>query len=157
LLHVYVDADACPVKPEVYRVAQRYGLRVTLVANSWMGVPAESWIALEVVASGSDAADDWIVEHLEEDDIVVTADILLAGRCLKQGARAIAPAGKEFTEDTIGDAVATRDLLEQLRSAGEVTRGPRPLSPADRSTFLQRLDQTIQLIRRKRGDGPRVT
>ena len=149
MLHIYVDADACPVKLEVYRVAKRYGLNVTLVANSWMRTPDESLIALEVVTDGFDAADDWIAERVESDDIVVTADILLASRCLQNGARVIGSTGKPFTEDNIGQAVATRDLLSELRDAGEITGGPPPLKKRDRSRFLQQLDEVIQSIRRK--------
>jgi len=149
LLHILVDADACPVKKEVYRVASRYQLDVTLVANSWMRVPDGQRIALEVVKDGLDAADDWIVERVRPHDIVVTADIPLADRCLKKGARVISPTGKPFTEDSIGQAVATRDLLSELRGAGEVTGGPRPLDKRDRSRFLQKLDEAIQSIRRK--------
>jgi len=150
MLHVFIDADACPVKGEVYRVAERYGLGVTVVANSWMRTPDEEWIRLEVVGSGFDAADDWIVEHVEADDIVVTADIVLAGRCLNAGARVLGPGGKPFTNDNIGDALATRDLLAGLRGAGEMTGGPPPLTKRDRSRFLQQLDQMIQAIRRER-------
>lgn len=149
MLHIYVDADACPVKDEIYRVARRCGLQVTLVANSWMRVPDESWIRLEVVGDASDAADDWIVEHVEAHDIVITTDVPLASRCLKLGARAIRPNGKPFTEDSIGSAVATRDLLEELRGAGEITGGPPPLDQRARSLFLQQLDNVIQFIRRK--------
>ena len=149
LLHIFVDADSCPVKPEVYRVASRCRLDVTLVANSWMQVPNELWIALEVVEGGFDAADDWIVELVQPDDIVVTADILLADRCLKEGARVIGPTGKPFTENNIGEAVATRNLLSELREAGEITGGPPPLKKSDRSRFLQQLDEVVQAIRRK--------
>jgi uncharacterized protein YaiI (UPF0178 family) len=149
LLHIFVDADACPVKQEVYRVASRYRLDVTLVANSWMRVPNERRIVLEVVENGFDAADDWIVEHVQSHDIVVTADIPLASRCLKKGARVIGPTGKPFTENNIGEAVATRDLLSKLRDAGEITGGPPPLKKRDRSRFLQQLDEVIQSIRRE--------
>ncbi|MHC4321050.1 MAG: YaiI/YqxD family protein [Planctomycetota bacterium] len=149
MLHIFVDADACPVKQEVYRVASRYSLNVTLVANSWMRVPNELWIALEVVEGGFDAADDWIVEHVQPHDIVVTADILLASRCLKKDARVIGPTGKPFTDNNIGEVVATRDLLAVLRDAGKVTDGPPPLKKRDRSRFLQQLDEVIQAIRRK--------
>ncbi len=149
MLHIFIDADACPVKQEVYRVARRYGLDVTLVANSWMRIPNERWIALEVVEDGFDAADDWIVEHVEPDDIVITADIPLASRCMQEGSRAIGPTGRPFTEDNIGEAVATRDLLAILRSGGEITGGPQPLTKRDRSQFLQQLDEVIQSIRRK--------
>ena len=148
MLHIFVDADACPVKQEVYRVAGRYHLDVTLVANSWMRVPNESWIVLEVVGGGFDAADDWIVEHVQPQDVVITADIPLASRCLKAGARVIGSTGKPFTDNNIGDAVATRDLLSELRGAGEITGGPPPLEKRDRSRFLQKLDEVIQSIRR---------
>ena len=149
MLHIFVDADACPVKQEVYRVANRFHLHVTLVANSWMRVPNERWVALEVVEEGFDAADDWIVEHVQPYDIVVTADIPLASRCLKEGARVIGPTGKPFTENNIGQAVATRDLLSELRGAGEITGGPPPLKKRDRSRFLQQLDEMIQSIGRR--------
>lgn len=149
LLHIFVDADACPVKQEVYRVASRYRLEVTLVANSWMRVPDERRITLEVVKDGFDAADDWIVEHVQTDDIVVTADIPLASRCIKKGARVIGTTGKPFTEDNIGMAVASRNLLSELRSAGEITGGPPPLIKRDRTRFLQQLDNVIQSIRRE--------
>lgn len=148
-MHILVDADACPVKQEVYRVAKRCGVDVTLVANSWMRIPQEPWLALEVVGSGADVADDWIVEHVQADDIVVTADIHLAARCIKQEARAISPSGKPFTEDCIGQTVAMRDLLSDLRSEGLITGGPAPLKPSDRSLFLQQLDNIIQSIRRQ--------
>ncbi len=149
MLHIYVDADACPVKQEVYRVAGRCRLEVTLVANSWMRIPDEQWIALEVVGDASDEADDWIVEHVEPHDIVITADVPLASRCVKEGARVIGPTGKPFTDDNIGQVLATRDLLTELRGAGEITGGPPPLDQRDRSRFLQQLDQEIQSIRRK--------
>jgi uncharacterized protein YaiI (UPF0178 family) len=149
VLHVYVDADACPVKEEVYRVAGRYRLEVTLVANSRMRVPDDPRVRLELVAGGFDAADDWIVEHVTAGDIVVTADVPLAGRCLKKGARVIGPGGKPFTDANIGNAVATRDLLADLRGAGEITGGPAPQSRSDRSRFLQKLDEAVQAIRRE--------
>ena len=150
-LHIYVDADACPVKPEVYRVAERHGLRVTLVAAAWMRIPDHAHIALEVVAQGFDAADDWIASQVQREDLVVTADILLASRCLERGARVIGTTGRPFTEDNIGDAVATRALLADLRGAGEVTRGPAPFDPRDRSRFLQALETAVQLGLRSRG------
>ena len=149
MLHIYVDADACPVKQEVYRVAGRYQLDVTLVANSRMRIPDERWIALEVVGGGFDEADDWIVEHVQPHDIVITADVLLASRCLKKDARVIGSTGKPFTDDNIGAAVATRDLMSDLRGAGEITGGPAPLTKRDRSRFLQKLDEVIQSIRRQ--------
>ncbi len=153
MLHIFIDADACPVKQEVYRVAKRYGLDVTLVANSWMRTPEEPGIGLEVVKDDFDAADDWIVDQAGPDDIVITADILLAGRCLQEGARVIGPTGKPFTEENIGAAIATRELLAELRVTGEVAGGPPPMDKRDRSRFLQQLDQAIQSIRRSRGDG----
>ena len=149
MLHIFVDADACPVKKEVYRVAGRHRLEVTLVANAWMRVPNEPWITLEVVGDGFDAADDWIVARVQPDDIVITADIPLADRCLKEGARVLGSTGKPFTEDNIGSAVATRDLLSELRDAGEITGGPPPLKKQDRSRFLQELDNVIQSVRRQ--------
>ncbi len=149
MLHIYVDADACPVKQEVYRVARRYGLRVTLVANAWMRIPNEKWIELEVVSAGFDAADDWIVAQVQLNDIVITADIVLASRCVKAGASVLGPNGKPFTEDNVGDAVALRDLMADLRGAGEITGGPPPLQKRDRSRFLQKLDAAIQKIRRE--------
>jgi uncharacterized protein YaiI (UPF0178 family) len=149
VLHIFIDADACPVKDEIYRVAARYDLDVTLVSNSWMRTPDEKWIILEVVKDGFDAADDWIVEHVQPLDVVVTADIPLASRCIKEGARALGPTGKPFTEDNIGDAVATRDLMADLRVTGQVGGGPPPLQKRDRSRFLQKLDEVIQSIRRE--------
>lgn len=148
MLHIFVDADACPVKQEVYRVAKRYDLDVTLVSNSWMRTPDESWLVLEVVDDGFDAADDWIVENVEPHDIVITADIPLASRCLKAGAKVIGSTGKPFTDGNISQAVATRDLLAELRGAGEITGGPPPITKRDRSLFLQKLDEAIQSIRR---------
>ncbi len=145
---VYVDADACPVKPEVYRVAERHGARVFVVANSVMMVPRDSFIERVVVASGPDAADDWIAERATAHDVVVTADIPLADRCVKAGAAVLAPNGKAFTERSIGMALATRNLMDQLRGSGEVTGGPRPFSPRDRSEFLGALDRAINRIKR---------
>ena len=145
---IYVDADACPVKPEVYRVAERHGARVFVVANSVMMVPRDSFIERVVVASGPDAADDWIAERATAHDVVVTADIPLADRCVKAGAAVLAPNGKAFTESSIGMALATRNLMDQLRGSGEVTGGPRPFSPRDRSAFLGALDRAINRIKR---------
>ena len=142
--HVYVDADACPVKSEVSRVAERHDLPVTWVAGSHMRVPESGRVRIEVVAQGFDAADDWIVEHVTPGDIVVTADIALASRCLAKGAAAIGNTGAPFTEDNIGDAMATRTLLAELRGAGEITKGPRAFTPRDRSRFLQALEDAVQ-------------
>jgi uncharacterized protein YaiI (UPF0178 family) len=149
VLNIYVDADACPVKEEVYRVAGRYGLNVTLVANAPQRIPAHERIALVVVREGMDAADDWIAEHAAEGDIVITADIPLAARCVRNGARVIGTTGRPFTEDNVGEALATRDLLSELRGAGELTSGPRPFQKQDRSRFLQALDTAIQAIRQQ--------
>jgi uncharacterized protein YaiI (UPF0178 family) len=149
LLHIFVDADACPVKQEVYRVADRYKLGVTLVTGSWMRIPDGVKVTLKVVDQGMDAADDWIVEHLEANDIVVTADIPLAARCVERGAYVLGPTGKTLTEDNIGPALATRDLLSQLREVGEVTGGPAPFVKRDRSRFLEGLDRVLNEIRRK--------
>jgi uncharacterized protein YaiI (UPF0178 family) len=148
LLDIYVDADGCPVKDETYRVAERYGLKVILVADSRMRVPDEDWIELVVVSGGFDAADDWIADHVQENDIVVTGDIPLADRCLKQGARALSPRGRVYREDSIGQALATRDFLAHLRELGMDSGGPAPFERRDRSQFLQRLDEIVQAIRR---------
>jgi uncharacterized protein YaiI (UPF0178 family) len=148
LINIFVDADACPVKQEVYRVADRFHLKVILVANSWMRTPNEESITLKVVADGLDAADDWIVEQIQPLDIVITADIPLASRCLDREAFVISPIGKRFTNTNIGQALATRDLLADLRGAGEITGGPPPLKKSDRSRFLQQLDEVIQSINR---------
>jgi hypothetical protein len=137
------------VKQEVYRVAKRYDLRVTLVAGSWMRVPEEENLCLKVVGEGMNAADDWIVEHVEADDIVITADVPLAARCIEKAAYALGPTGKPFTKDNIGSALATRDLLSALRDLGEITGGPPPFDKRDRSRFLHQLDEAINTIRRK--------
>jgi uncharacterized protein YaiI (UPF0178 family) len=140
---IFVDADGCPVKHEVYRVARRYGVPVTLVANTWMRVPEEDGLELVVVEGDFDAADDWIVEHVSEGDIVVTGDIPLAHRCLKLRARVLGLRGREFTEDSIGEAMAGRELTSELRDLGLQTGGPRPFDRRDRSRFLQRLDAML--------------
>ena len=149
MLHIFVDADACPVKQEIFRVARRYKLSVTLVANSRMRIPTEPWLTLKVVGDDFDEADDWIVAHVQPLDIVITGDIPLASRCIRQGARVLGSSGKPFTENSIGQTLATRDLLTELRSAGEITGGPPPLKNRDRSRFLQQLDQIIQSIRNR--------
>jgi len=149
VLTVYVDADACPVKPEVYRVAQRYGLDVVLVANAYMNVPRAGWLRLVVVEEGPDAADDWIAGHVETDDVVITGDFPLAARCLDRGASVLGLRGQPFTADNIGDALATRHLLTQLRDQGLMMGGPSAFSPKDRSRFLQSLDEMINAIRRR--------
>jgi uncharacterized protein YaiI (UPF0178 family) len=143
-----VDADACPVKPEIYRVARRYGLPVTLVAGQWMGTPGDGDVTLQVVSQGFDAADDWIVEHIERNDIVVTTDIPLAARCLEKSPFVLSPTGRPFTHENIGDAMATRRLLADLRGAGVESGGPAPFTAADRSRFLQELDRMVHAARR---------
>ena len=148
---IYVDADACPVKDEVYRVAGRYGLQVHVVCNSWIRVPMDPKITLTVVDAGPDIADDWIAERAGKGDIVITADIPLAGRALDAGAQALHPAGRPFTADNIGSALASRAIGEHLRSRGEITGGPKPFAPADRSKFLQALDQAVVRARKQIG------
>ena len=150
MLEIFIDADGCPVKPEVYRVAQRYGLHVTVVANAWMRIPYGAWLELVVVEGQFDAADDWIVDHVTGGDIVITGDIPLAARCLRQGAAVLDTRGGLFSEDSIGDALASRALLAHLRELGTMAGGPAPFEPRDRSRFLQRLDATIQAVRRGR-------
>lgn len=148
MLDIYVDADACPVKDEIYRVADRYELKVWVVANMWMRVPDAPRIELVTVADGLDVADDWIADHVGPGDIAITADIPLAARCVKQGARAIGLSGHPFTEDSIGDTLATRNLMTELRETGEVRGTGRPFTKQDRSHFLQALDTAIQAIKR---------
>ena len=149
MINIYIDADACPVKNEVYRVAERYELDVILVANTWMNTPKSNRIRLQVVDGKFDAADDWIVDHARTDDIVVTADIPLASRCLDNDARALGPKGREFTKNNIGDIMATREIMSHLRDLGTATDGPAPFQKKDRSRFLQSLDQIIQTIKRQ--------
>ena len=145
---IYVDADACPVKDEIYRVAARHGLPVSVVAGSFIRVPP----LIERVAAGPgmDAADDWIAERAGKGDIVITSDIPLASRCVKAGAEVIAPNGKLVTEQSMGMTLAVRNLMTDLRSSGEVTGGPKSFAPRDRSAFLSSLDQTIRRIQRQR-------
>ena len=147
---IYVDADACPVKAEVYRVAERYGLRVYVVSNSYLGVPRNPAIELVVVSDSFDAADNWIAERAGPGDIVITADIPLADRSLKAGAAVIGNTGIPFTAASIGMAMANRELLSNLRAMGEVTGGPKPMAPRDRSRFLSALDEAVQKARRQR-------
>ena len=145
---IFVDADACPVKQEVYRVAERFvrrgtALKVIVVSNSPIAVPRADFIERVVVGAGPDEADNYIAEHAQRGDIVVTADVPLAARAVKAGAEAIAPTGKSFTDDAIGMALATRNLMTDLRSAGAVTSGPKPFAAADRSRFLSALDAAL--------------
>jgi hypothetical protein len=148
---IYVDADACPVKDEVYRVAGRYGLKVYLVSNSLLRAPLHIEVERIVVGDAPDAADDWIAERAGAGDVVVTNDIPLAARSIRKGALVVAPNGRVFTEASIGNALATRDLMTHLRDTGIVTGGPPPLKPADRSRFLSALDQAIVAARRSAG------
>jgi len=145
---IYIDADACPVKQEVYRVAERHGLKVFVVSNSPIAVPRDPLVERVVVAAGMDAADDWIAERAGKGAIVVTQDIPLAARVVKTGGIAIAPNGKPFSESSIGMALATRNLMDSLRSAGEITGGPKPFAPKDRSAFLQSLEREIVRLKR---------
>ncbi len=147
MLDIYVDGDGCPVKNEAYRVAERYGLAVFVVSHSRLRVPSAGRVEWVRVKPGFGAADDWIAEHIGENDVAVTADIPLAARCLARGARVVAPDGRLFTEAMIGEALAGRELMDQLRQMGEVTGGPRPFAPADRSRFLSRLDEVIVAVR----------
>jgi uncharacterized protein len=149
LISIFVDADACPVKDEVYRVAMRYGIKVYIVSNAKMYVPNNPLFEMKVVTGDFDAADDWIVDHITEMDIAVSSDILLAARCLDKGARALDPKGRVFTPVSIGDALASRDLMSHLRVMGNITGGPAPYLPRDRSRFLQYLDNLIQAILKK--------
>jgi uncharacterized protein YaiI (UPF0178 family) len=155
LITIYIDADACPVKQEVYRVAERHALKgvdlkVLVVSNSPIAVPRDhALIERVVVGPGMDEADNWIAERAQRGDIVVTADVPLASRCVKAGATVIAPNGKPFTEDTIGMTLATRNLMDSLRSAGEITGGPKSFAPRDRSAFLSALDQAIVRLMRE--------
>ena len=148
MISIYVDADACPVKAEIYRVAERYGLKVYVVSNSYINVPRDPRIERVVGGDGFDAADDWIAERAGQGDIVVTADIPLADRSLKAGAAAIGSTGIAFTTSSIGMAMASRELMSNLRAMGEMTGGPKPMSPRDRSRFLSTLDETVQKLRR---------
>ncbi|MPZ58720.1 MAG: YaiI/YqxD family protein [Rhizobiales bacterium] len=150
---IYVDADACPVKEEVYRVAERHltqglDLAVAVVSNQPIAVPRARFIERVVVAAGPDAADDYIADRAGQTDVVVTADIPLASRSVKAGAAVIAPNGRVFTEDGIGLALAQRNLMDSLRSAGATTAGPPPFSPRDRSAFLSALDAALRRIKR---------
>ncbi len=150
MFKIYIDADGCSVKSEIYKVAARYKLKVLVVANKSLNIPLDENIEMVVVSGKFDAADDWIVDHIQVDDIAVTTDILLADRVLKKKARALGPKGKEFTEDSIGSAIATKELMANLRHMGESTGGPSGMQPKDRSHFLSKLDQIIQTNLNKR-------
>jgi uncharacterized protein len=150
---IYIDADACPVKREVYRVAERHvlkgaALKVFVVSNSPIAVLRDDMVERVVVGGGMDEADNWIAERARAGDVVITADIPLASRCVKTGATVIAPNGKPFSEESIGMTLATRNLMDSLRSAGAITGGPRPFAPRDRSNFLSALDQALVRLKR---------
>ncbi len=147
-IEILVDADACPVKPEIYKVAERHGVKVFVVANAFLMVPQSPLIERVIVSTGFDAADDWIAERARRGSVVVTADIPLASRCVKAGADVIGPTGKPFSEASIGMALATRNLMEDLRAMGDVTGGPKPFSQKDRSAFLSALDVAINRLKR---------
>jgi hypothetical protein len=152
MLNIYIDADACPVKQEVYRVAGRFKLKTIVVSNTIIRVPDAQLIRTVIVDDSPDAADNWIVGNIEQEDIVITADIPLASRSIKKGARVINPAGKLFTEDNIGRIIATRNLMADLREAGEIAGGTPPFTKKDRSNFLQKLDELVHYIIRKYPD-----
>jgi len=146
--NIYVDADSSPVKNETIRVAKRYGLKVYLVCNRQIRLLDEPSVEVIVVNDDLDAADNWIAEHITENDVAVSADVPLAARCIKKGARVLDPKGRIFTEDSIGEALANRDIMTFLRDNGAMTGGPPPYQKRDRSRFLQRLDDLIQALRR---------
>jgi len=147
-VRIFVDADACPVKAEIYRVAERHGTHVFVVSNSVMTIPPAPWIERVIVGTAQDAADDWIVERAARGDIVVTADIPLAARAVKAGADVIGPTGRAVTEASIGNTLATRNLMDELRSSGLITGGPKAFTSRDRSAFLSALDLAIVRLKR---------
>lgn len=153
MIAIFVDADACPVKDEIYVVATRYGLPIAVVANSRMFVPEDLGAQLIVVDECPDAADDWIAENVQAGDVVVTADVPLAARCLEKGARVLGSNGRPFTQNSIGSALATRDLKAQLREGGVITGGPPPLAERDRSRFSSALDGMVQRALREAEGG----
>jgi uncharacterized protein len=155
MIQILIDADACPVKDDTYRAAGRYQVPVTVVSNSPIRVPLDPLISRKLVDDHFDAADDWIVEHATADTIVITADILLADRCLKLGATVIAPNGKPFTNASIGSAIATRAIMADLRAGIGITGGPAPFSNADRSRFRSSLDEALVKLRQSAGHQPR--
>jgi uncharacterized protein YaiI (UPF0178 family) len=148
MLNIYIDADACTVKSEVFKVAKRYDLMVFVVANQYLDIPLDEKIRMTVVSGAFDAADDWIVTNIESGDILVTSDLLLADRCIKKEARVVSQKGDELDEDNIGGALATRELMSHLRNMGETNTGPRAMTKGNRSQFLSKLDQIIHSIRK---------
>jgi uncharacterized protein YaiI (UPF0178 family) len=151
MIQILIDADACPVKDETYRVAARYKVPVVVVSNSPIRTPRDPLISRKIVSDAFDAADDWIAEHAGEGTVVITADILLADRCLKLGALVVAPNGKPFTQSSIGGAIAVRAIMADLRAGGSVVGGPPPFSAADRSRFLSSLDEAVGRLKRLLG------
>lgn len=151
MLNIYVDADACSVKNEVFKVAARYGLKVIVVANQYLNLPMDINIQMQVVSGDFDAADDWIVENISRGDILITSDILLADRCIKSEARVLGQKGQELDEENIGSALAARELSSHLRDLGQKNTGPSAMTKADRSRFLSKLDQIIQSLKRSHG------
>ena len=148
MLEIFIDADACPVKDEVYRVADRYGLKVHVVANGWLRVPDSPLIERVTVTEGLDVADDWIAEHAGVGDVVITSDVPLAAGCVMTVSRVLAPTGRRFTLDSIGNDLATRNLMTELRDTGQIQGGGRPFAKQDRARFLGALDNAVQAIRR---------
>lgn len=151
MLNIYIDADACPVKDETYKVAARYQLKVIVVANQYINIPLDPNIQMEVVSGDFDAADNWIVENIKENNVLITSDILLADRAVAKGARVISPKGREWDEENIGAALAARELSSHLRELGAKNTGPSVMTKTDRSTFLSTLDRVIQGVKRKSG------
>lgn len=150
MIRIFVDADGCPVKDETYKVAERYLLQVVIVANKYLNIPLNPLFEMKVVSGNFDAADDWIVENCKDGDIVITADILLAERCVKKLARVLGHKGDEFTQDNIGSAVASRELMQNLRHMGEVKGGPAPMDKKAKSNFLGTLDRIIQSLKKEK-------
>ena len=157
MLTIYIDGDACPVKQEAFRVAKRYDLEVVVAVNRPMQLPTADKVRLVVVPGGFDAADDWVAGHAGFGDIVITADIPLAGRCLKVGAHVLGPTGREFTEDGIGEALATRTVMDLHRQLGELTGGPAAMDDRSRSRFLSKLDELVNRIRKDQKDSQAQT
>ncbi len=154
-MQIYIDADACPVKDEVVRVAERHGLAVLLVSNSWMRGPDHPLVQRFTVNNHPDAADDWISERVTDEDVVITSDIPLAARCVAKGAKILRPNGRPLGQDSISMAVAMRDLHTHLRETGEITRGPAPFEKQDRSRFLDALETAVQAIKRRKAAAAR--
>jgi len=148
-IQIYIDADACPVKAETYRVAARHGLKVYVVSGDIIGAPMDPMIERIIAGAGFDAADDWIAARAGTGDIVITADIPLASRCIDAGAAVLSPKGREFTENSIGATLATRNLMADLRSAGTITGGPAPFNPSDRSAYLSTLETLVVRLKRR--------